>query len=339
MGNDATTAATTTPASGSDTAAIECRGLVVRFGDVVALDGLDLTVPEGICFGLLGPNGAGKTTAVSVLTTLRRPDAGDARLLGRDVVRDRDAVRAAVGVVFQESTLDPELTPREHLDLYARLYHLSDRHRRVGEVLALVGLEADADRRTRGFSGGMKRRLEIGRGLLHRPRVLFLDEPTLGLDVVARAAIWRHLRDLRAAGDTTIFMTTHYMEEAERICDAVAIVDRGRVVAFGAPEDLERELGGDSVRIELERVSGAAAALERVDGAREVVREEGPQGEGSAVFRVTLSEGPKRLAALLDAVRGFGIVEVHLSGPTLDQVFLHHTGHRFEEAEAPDPLA
>ena len=242
------------------TPAIECRGLVVRYGDVLALDGLDLTVPEGICFGLLGPNGAGKTTAVSVLTTLRRPDAGAAKLLGRDVVAERDAVRSSVGLVFQESTLDPELTPREHLDLYARLYHLSERRQRVDEMLALVGLEKDADRRTRGFSGGMKRRLEIGRGLLHRPRLLFLDEPTLGLDVVARAAIWEHLRDLKAAGDTTIFLTTHYMEEADRICDAVAILDGGKVVAVGDPEDLKRDLGGDSVRIELESVRRAQAA-------------------------------------------------------------------------------
>jgi len=316
------------------TPAIECRGLEVRYGGVVALDGLDLTVPEGACFGLLGPNGAGKTTTVSVLTTLRRPDAGVAKLLGRDVVAERDAVRSAVGLVFQESTLDPELTPREHLDLYARLYHLPERRQRVEEMLALVGLEEDAARRTRGFSGGMKRRLEIARGLLHRPRVLFLDEPTLGLDVVSRAAIWEHLRALRAAGDTTIFLTTHYMEEADRICDAVAIVDRGKVVAVGAPEDLKRDLGGDSVRIELEGSDGAAAALERVEGVHHVIREENLEGEGTAVFRVTLPDGPKRLASLLEAVRDFGVVEVNLNRPALDQVFLHHTGHRFEEAEA-----
>lgn len=316
------------------TPAIECRGLVVRYGDVVALDGLDLTVPEGICFGLLGPNGAGKTTTVSVLTTLRRPDAGVARLLGRDAVTERDAVRSSVGLVFQESTLDPELTPREHLDLYARLYHLEGRRQRVDEILALVGLADEAERRTRGFSGGMKRRLEIGRGLLHEPRVLFLDEPTLGLDVASRAGIWEHLRVLRAAGNTTIFLTTHYMEEADRMCDAVAIVDRGKVVVVGSPEDLKRDLGGDSVRIELERSSGAAAALERVEGVRGVLSEEARDAEGS-VFRVTLSDGPKRLASLLEAVRDFGVVEVNMNRPALDQVFLHHTGHRFEEAEGP----
>ncbi len=330
---------TATTARTATTPAIECQGLVVRYGDVVALDGLSLTVPEGICFGLLGPNGAGKTTAVSVLTTLRRPDAGEARLLGRDVVAERDVVRSSVGVVFQESTLDPELTPREHLDLYARLYHLPERRQRVDEVLALVALADDANRRTRELSGGMKRRLEIGRGLLHRPRVLFLDEPTLGLDVVARAAIWEHLRDLRAAGDTTIFLTTHYMEEADRICDAVAIVDRGKIVAVGAPEVLKRDLGGDSVRIELERATGAAAALESVEGVHHVVCERSPEGEGATVFHVTLPDGPKRLASLLDAVRAFGVVEVNMNRPALDQVFLHHTGHRFEEAEAEDSPA
>jgi ABC-2 type transport system ATP-binding protein len=271
---------------------------------------------------------------VSVLTTLRRPDGGVASLLGRDVVAERDAVRACVGLVFQESTLDPELTPREHLDLYARLYHLPERRKRVDEMLALIGLSDAADRRTRGFSGGMKRRLEIARGLLHRPRVLFLDEPTLGLDVAARAAVWEHLRALRATGDTTIFLTTHYMEEADRICDAVAIVDRGRVVAVGAPEDLKRDLGGDSVRIELERGNGAAAALEGVEGVIRVVCEGALEGEGAGVFRVTLPDGPKRLASLLEAVRDFGVVEVNLNRPALDQVFLHHTGHRFEEADS-----
>jgi len=313
---------------------IKISHLVKQYKKTTAVNGINLEIPKGEFFGFLGPNGAGKTTTVSVLTTLRRPDAGVAKLLGRDTVAERDAVRGAVGVVFQESTLDPELTPREHLDLYARLYHLQGRRERVEEMLALVGLEDEADRRTRGFSGGMKRRLEIARGLLHRPRVLFLDEPTLGLDVVARAAIWEHLRALRAAGDTTIFLTTHYMEEADRICDAIAILDRGKIVAVGAPEDLKRDLGGDSVQIELERPDGAAAVLERVNGVHHVIQEKDRKGEGTAVFRVTLPDGPKRLASLLDAVRDFGVIEVNLNRPALDQVFLHYTGHRFEEAEA-----
>jgi ABC-2 type transport system ATP-binding protein len=313
----------------SGAAAIEVRGLVVRYGDAEALRGLDLSVPRGCRFGLLGPNGAGKTTSVSVLTTLLRPDAGSARLLGRDVVAERDLVRRDVGVVFQASTLDAELTPREHLDLYARLYHLADRRRRVDEMLTLVGLEERAREPVRHLSGGLRRRLEIARGLLHEPRVLFLDEPTLGLDVAARAAIWDHLRRLSARGETTLFLTTHSMEEADSLCEEIAILDRGRRVAAGAPEALKAELGGDVVRLRLDRADGAAARLERVDGVRGVVRDDA--GDGPAL-RITVADGPKRLVDLIEAARPFGVQEVALQRPTLEHVFLRHTGHSFEPA-------
>ncbi len=314
------------------TPAIEVEGLVVRYGAVEALRGLDLCVPRGRCFGLLGPNGAGKTTTVGVLTTLLRPHAGSARLLGRDVVTEQSAVRADLGVVFQESTLDAELTAREHLDLYARLYHLDARRRRVAEMLCLVGLEERADEPVRGFSGGLKRRLEIARGLLHQPRVLFLDEPTLGLDVTARAAVWRHLRELRARRETTLFLTTHSMEEADALCEEIAIVDRGQRVAGGAPEALKAELGGDVVRLALTRSDGARERLERVDGVREVVPDAGP------ALRITVVDGPKRLADLIEAARPFGVLEVSMQRPTLEHVFLHHTGHAFEIAPE-DPEA
>jgi ABC-2 type transport system ATP-binding protein len=309
------------------THAIEVRGVVKRYGDVTALDRLDLEVAQGAFFGLLGPNGAGKTTTVNVLATLARPDAGEARLLGRDVVAERARVRADVGIVFQESTLDPDLTAREHLDLYGRLYHLANRRARVGEMLALMGLVDEADRPVRGFSGGMKRRLEIARGLLHKPRVLFLDEPTLGLDVAARAGVWEHLRRLHADGATTIFLTTHYMEEADALCGQIAIVDRGRVVAEGAPDALKSALGGDVVRLTLER-AGALDRISSVDGVKEVAAEALEAGEA---LRVTVADGPRRLAPLLDAVRDFGVVEVTLHRPTLEHVFLHHTGHAFEQ--------
>ncbi len=314
------------------TPAVEARGLVRRFGERVALDGLDLAVPEGICFGLLGPNGAGKTTAIGILTTLLRPSAGSARLCGHDVVAERDAVRRAVGLVFQESTLDPELTPREHLELYARLYHLARPRERARELLELVGLAADADRPARELSGGLRRRLEIGRGLLHHPRVLFLDEPTLGLDVVARAAIWEHLRALRRSGETTLFLTTHHLEEADALCDELAILDRGRAVAAGRPEALKAALGGDVVRLRLERDLGAQARLEAVEGVRRVAREDGAE---EIAFRVTLPDGPRRLPALLEAGRACGVIEVAMSRPSLEHVFLHHTGHRFADAEEP----
>ena len=307
--------------------AIDATGLSKRFDDTTAVDGLDLTVAAGSFFGLLGPNGAGKTTTVGLLTTLVAPSEGSARVLGRDVVTEAAAVRRDVGLVFQESTLDPELTAREHLDLFARLYHLADRTPRVKEMLSLVGLADVADRPTRGFSGGMKRRLEIARGLLHEPRLLFLDEPTLGLDVAARAQVWDHLKTLRQRGGVTIFMTTHSMEEADALCERVAILDRGRVVVEGTPEALKASLGGDAVCLDLERAGDAAACLSRQEGVRGVVREN--DGE-PARFRVTVSDGPRRLAALVDAARPFGIREVTLHRPSLEHVFLHHTGHAFE---------
>ena len=307
--------------------ALEAAGLAKRFGDVVALDGLALRVAEGEIYGLLGPNGAGKTTALSILTTLRRPDAGWARVAGHDVVAERAAVRRAIGVVFQEPSLDRELTAREHLDLQARLHHLDARNRRVAEALARAGLAADADRPVRGLSGGLRRRLEIARGLLHRPRVLFLDEPTLGLDPAARAALWQQLRALHAEGDTTVFLTTHAMEEADALCQRVGIVDRGRLVVEGSPAELKAALGGDVVVIGFEGDAGngvAAAALRAVAGVQRVSE------SGSRRLRVTLSDGPRRLPALLEALRERGVADVELHRPNLEHVFLHHTGHPFE---------
>jgi ABC-2 type transport system ATP-binding protein len=321
------TATTNAPSPGL---AIDVRGLVKRYGERTALDGLDLDVPRGAFFGLLGPNGAGKTTTVGVLTTLVRPTAGSAHLLGWDVVAERDRVRSAVGVVFQEAALDPELTAREHFDLQARLYHVENARARVDEMLDLVGLTQDARRPARQLSGGMKRRLEIGRGLLHRPRVLFLDEPTLGLDVSARARIWEYLRALHASGDTTVFLTTHSMEEADELCEALAIVDGGRILATGSPEVLKAGLGGDVVRIALERADGARELLERVAGVQEVAAE----ASDPATFRITVADGPQRLAELIERVRALGVREVTLHRPSLGHVFLHYTGHGFEEADA-----
>ena len=308
--------------------AIDVAGLVKHYGDVVAVDGLDLRVEEGAFFGMLGPNGAGKTTTLSILTTLARPDAGRARVAGHDVVAERAAVRRELGIVFQEPSLDRELTAREHLDLQARLYHLDDRARRVGAALERVDLAADADRPVRGFSGGMKRRLEIARGLMHRPRLLFRDEPPLGLDVAARAAIWAQLRSLHAGGETTVFLTTHSMEEADALCQRVGILDRGRLVVEGTPADLKAALGGDVVVMRFEAAAaddGPARALAAVEGVREV-RPDGDAGR----LRVTVSEGSRRLPALLEAARAWRVSDVELHRPNLEHVFLHHTGHPFE---------
>jgi ABC-2 type transport system ATP-binding protein len=309
--------------------AIETESLVKRFGALEALGGVDLRVARGACFGLLGPNGAGKTTLVSILATLLRPSAGRARLLGRDVEGERAAVRRDVGIVFQEPSLDPELTAREHLDLHARLYHLGDRARCVSEGRSRAGLDGQADRPVRGFSGGMKRRLEIARGLLHRPRVLFLDEPTAGLDPRARAAVWSRLREIRAQGAATLLLTTHSMEEADALCERIAILERGRVVAEGTPEELKAALGGDLVVVALERDGDVEAALRPLEGVRDLARVARPGGAG-AELRVVVAEGPRRLPGLLDRLRPFGVREVRLQRPTLEHVFLHHTGHAFE---------
>ena len=317
------------PAGTTQPLAIEAESLAKRFGEVVALAGVDLRIEPGACFGLLGPNGAGKTTLVSILATLLRPTSGRARLLGRDVEAERAAVRRDVGIVFQEPSLDPELTAREHLDLHARLYHLRDRVRRVADGLALVGLEAHADRSVRGFSGGMKRRLEIARGLLHRPRVLFLDEPTLGLDPRARAGVWSKLRRIRSEGTATILLTTHSMEEADALCERIAILERGRVVAEGAPEALKAALGGDLLVVGLERDGDLEAVVRPLEGVRGVTRV-APEDGASAELRITVADGPRRLAGILDRLRPFGVREVRLHRPTLEHVFLHHTGHAFE---------
>ncbi len=309
-------------------AAIETRALVKQYGEIRALNGLDLRVEEGVCFGLLGPNGAGKTTTVSILTTLARPDAGVARIFGHDVLRERAAVRDAIGLVFQEPSLDPELTAREQLDLHARLHHLATRRRKVEEALVRVGLSADADRPVRGLSGGMRRRIEIVRGMLHGPRLLFLDEPTLGLDVGARETIREALRSLRDDRRMTLFLTTHDMDEAAALCDRVAIVDRGRVVIEGPPASLIADLGGDVVILTARRANGIEARLAAVRGVSRVVPD--TARDGGCRFRIVVREGTRALPILLDAAREHEVEEVELHRPTLAHVFLHHTGHPFE---------
>ena len=319
------------PATDVATPGIEIQGLRKRYGDRDALQGVDLSVPRGAFFGMLGPNGAGKTTLVGILTTLLDPSEGSACILGHDVVADRASVRRLVGVVFQDSTLDPELTAREHLVLYARLYRLDAVRDRAEAMLARLDLGDHADEPVRQLSGGMKRRLEIGRGVLHEPSLLFLDEPTTGLDVSARAAVWQLLRELRSSGETTLFLTTHSMEEADALCESLAIMDAGQIVTTGTPEALKAALGGDVARLVVERGEGVAERLSAVEAVSEVIAE--PQGDEFA-FRVTVRDGPRRLPALLDSVRDFGVTEVTLHRPSLEDVFLHHTGARFEERDA-----
>lgn len=223
-----------------------------RFNGVLALNGVSLIIKEGEIFGLLGPNGAGKTTLISILSTLRAPDSGTASLNGFDVVHDSGRVRGSIGVVFQESILDLDLTAYDNLDFHARIYKIPSaaREKLIRNASLLVGLENDLKRRVSSFSGGMKRRLEIARGMLNTPRVLFLDEPTLGLDPQARRRVWRYLRHLREKERVTILLTTHYMEEADYLCDRIAIIDRGKIVASGSPSDLKKRARGHRPTLE-----------------------------------------------------------------------------------------
>src|SRR5512132_2083143 len=255
--------------------AVEANALTKTYPpDVRALDGLSLAVPAGTIFGLLGPNGAGKSTTVRILTTLSRPDGGSARVAGLDVLAEPVRVRHAIGVVAQRHGLDPEATGRENLTLQGESHAITgaDLRGRVAEALERFGLVDAADRPAKTYSGGMQRRLDLAMGLIHRPRVLFLDEPTTGLDPEARADIWHEIERLARDERMTILLTTHYLEEADRLASQLAIVDRGRIVAEGTPDELKSELRGDTIQVELADGDGlaACAALEGMPGAREV---------------------------------------------------------------------
>ncbi len=308
--------------------AIEVQGLRKRYGKVQALDGVSFAVREGEIFGLLGPNGAGKSTTVRVLVTLTIPDEGSAQVSGHDVLRAPNAARRSIGYVPQESGVDRYGTGRENLLLQGRVQGMGghELRRRVDELLELVGIADAADRVVGGYSGGMKRRLDIALGLVHRPRVLFLDEPTTGLDPEARVAMWTEVTRLAEAESLTILLTTHYLEEADELADRLAIVSQGRVVVEGAPSDLKAGLRGDAVQVELEngQVEEARRVLADLDAAPEQVID----GK-TLVSRV--QNGGRALPGLLSALEGAGIAvaSVSVSRPSLDDVYLHYTGREF----------
>ncbi|HEX7289669.1 MAG TPA: ATP-binding cassette domain-containing protein [Conexibacter sp.] len=317
------------------TAAIEAEGLIKTYpGDVRALNGVSFRVPAGAIFGLLGPNGAGKSTTVKILTTLSRADSGTARVAGIDVVRDPVAVRRAIGVVGQKNAVDGEATGRENLRLQGRLYGLRGAAltTRVDDLLERFRLADAADRFAKGYSGGMQRRLDVALGLVARPQVLFLDEPTTGLDPEVRAAMWEEISALAHEEGLTILLTTHYLEEADQLASQLAIVDRGEIVAEGSPEQLKAELRGDRISVELDGdgVGGAALheALARVDGVREVELE-------GRLLRARADQGARAVPAVLAALEGEGVAvaAVSVARASLDDVYLRHTGRTFESAD------
>jgi ABC-2 type transport system ATP-binding protein len=308
--------------------AIVAEALEKRYGPVRALAGVTFSVGAGEVFGLLGPNGAGKSTTVRVLTTLTRPDAGRAFVAGHDVVREANRVRRSIGYVPQESGVDREATGRENLMLQGRIQGVprDELRRRVDELLDLVGIADAADRVVRGYSGGMKRRLDIALGLVHRPSVLFLDEPTTGLDPEARAAMWVEVERLAEQERLTILLTTHYLEEADRLAERVAIVSRGEIVVEGPPEELKRGLHGEAVTVELADGQGeeAVAVVAALDGASETTVD-------GRLLRTRVPNGAQAVPAILSALEGRGVrVEsVTTHRPSLDDVYLHYTGREF----------
>jgi len=305
---------------------VDVRSLHVRFGEVEAVAGIDLDVVAGETFGFLGPNGAGKSTTIGMLCTLVRPTAGRATVAGHDVVAERDEVRRNIGLVFQDTTLDGYLTAEQNLRLHAELYGVpkSAVPDRMRQVLDMVGLWERRTSRVMTFSGGMKRRLEIARGLLHSPRVLFLDEPTVGLDPQTRSSIWGYIRELKAREDITIFLTTHYMDEAE-YCDRIAIMDRGEIIVLDTPEALKASVGRDRVMLGTDDDDAAIAAL------RDRFGLEATMHEGLVTIAVESGgEFVPRLFADLDVP----IKSVSVSRPSLDDVFMSYTGTTIRDAEA-----
>ena len=322
--------------------AIEARQLVKTYAvrgekhGIRALDGLDISVPRGMIYGLLGPNGAGKSTTVKILTSLARPDSGEARVEGVDVLARPGQVRHMIGVVAQRSGADPTATGRENLILQGRLYGLrgASVRARAEELLARFGLTEAAGRLVRTYSGGMQRRLDVALGLIHRPAVLFLDEPTTGLDPESRAAMWQEVARLAGGEGMTVLLTTHYLEEADRLASRLAIVDRGRVVTSGTPDELKGELRGDAVQVELPADTDPAQVrrvLEALPAVRDVViagRDVSARSDdGAAAVPVVLAELQRA---------GVNAASVAVARPSLDDVYLRHTGRRYSESESPD---
>jgi ABC-2 type transport system ATP-binding protein len=306
--------------------AVSVNGLVKRYDEIEAVRGIEFEVGVGEIFGFLGPNGAGKSTTINMLCTLVRPTAGSARVAGHDVVRERDEVRRNIGLVFQDTTLDGYLSAEQNLRLHAELYGVPRNAvtGRMRQVMEMVGLWERRGSLVNTFSGGMKRRLEIARGLLHSPRVLFLDEPTVGLDPQTRSSIWSYIRELKAREDITIFLTTHYMDEAE-FCERIAIMDHGRIIVLDTPERLKASVGKDRVQIRTDDDQAAIAALRDRFGIEATV------ADGAVTFGVPEGE---HFVPRLFAELGVPIRAVSVSRPSLDDVFMSYTGTTIRDAEA-----
>ena len=308
--------------------AIEVKNLTRAFGPLVAVDHISFEVEEGEIFGILGANGAGKTTTIMMLATALRPTSGSAAVCGYDIIRAREELRKAIGVVFEELSLDFDLTARENLDFHARMYHIPGKAReeRISRALELVGLRNKQDMLVKHYSGGMQRRLEIARGMLNEPRVLFLDEPTLGLDVQTRRMVWDYARKLNRESATTILLTTHYVEEADYLCDRVAIMEQGRIVVTDTPQRLKSSLGDSLLLVKLPRGSGGLAELLReVDWIKKVT----PQDGG---LELTVGGEGTKIPQLVKLARdnGLAISSISQRKPSLEDAYLRYAGKKME---------
>jgi len=311
--------------------AIEAEGLTKVFnGSLVAVDHIDFGVKHGEIFGFLGPNGAGKTTTINMLITILKPTEGKASILGYDIAKEHNQVRYSIGVVPQEYTADEDLTGYENILLCADLYGISRKvsTKRALDLLELVELTAFKDKKVQTFSGGMRRRLELACGLINRPKVLFLDEPTLGLDVQTRAATWNYIRTLKKEFGMTLFMTTHYLEEADALCDRVAIIDHGKIIVVGTPEELKDSLGGDIITVGIKEDVDITGLVGKIEHVKEVKKENG-------TYRIKSENGEVTAPLIIETLRkeGHAVTRLSLTKPTLNEVYLQYTGKSMRDAE------
>lgn len=310
--------------------AVKVENLTKKFGEFTAVDNISFDIENGEIFGLLGPNGAGKTTTISILATMAKPTSGRAEINGFDIIKDEDGVRKSIGIVFQDQSLDEELTAWENMDFHGRLYRIPKdvRTERIDELLILVGLNERRNDLVKTFSGGMRRRLEIARGLLHRPKVLFLDEPTLGLDPQTRNYLWEYIEKLNQDYGISVIITTHYMDEADRLCNRIGIIDKGKIVALDTPENLKKTIGGDMITVKSPDYS------DKLSGLKDPWIENIEKYEG--FFTIALENAEEHLTEIIETLirSGIKINSVSVHKPTLEDVFLHYTGRKIRDDEA-----
>ena len=313
---------------------IKTENLIKKFNDLTAVDKVTFSVKKGEIFGFLGPNGAGKTTTIKMLTTLLNPTGGTAQVTGFDIIKNRNNVRKNIGIVFQEPALDTELTGKENLDFHARMYGINKdkRKERINEVLGLVNLDEKKGIFVKNYSGGMKRRLEIARGLMHFPKVLFLDEPTLGLDSQTRRAIWAYIKKMNKEEDTTIFLTTHYMDEADYLCDRVGIIDKGKILVIDSTSNLKKSIGNDVITLSCNEINKLNKRLEKEPWINNIKKHD-------SLLTLGVEKGEEKIPTIIELAQSIGIKikSINLRTPTLDDVFLYYTGRTIREQEAEHP--